>query len=454
MSPFITEYLLFGVEVNCVFVGGVAWVAHEHDAVASTTGAGKRTVASSTGDMNKRKREVAREVAEQRKAHKAAFKAKAQERAEVRAQQVEKALKKPQKPVWAEHEAPKYRDLLAVVSKKTPRLMVSEYKLALSWISKLDWHRDLKKWKPKGKGRSTVFRSLCDHLVAKYPLPVFLWSILEEEPLHAVQERVLSRLCQGESFFKICKEGDFPIPLTRRQCHNLMQSPASSKFMDAVRRVQVQAEGGSPHFHQLWVQTNEGRTLHNVRDEAFWLTVIRFFAQNPMLDLNSVRPLLDYINHRRQQEPLFTMKGRTAQALLRNMEEWHNNLARTRDKSFEIYPVSGLKEGKYKRNRRVNGNYVQDIWEVKEILNSKVLNDEGRAMRHCVYSYGYSISRGYCSIWSLMLNDEKMVTLEVRNEARRIVQARGKFNRSTTSQESVIISDWARENDLTLNYHW
>ena len=52
----------------------------------------------------------------------------------------------------------------------------------------------------------------------------------------------------------------------------------------------VEVRGFSPLG---WLQA--GRRLHSAADEAFWITVIDWFAKNPMLIPNQVGPLVDYI---------------------------------------------------------------------------------------------------------------------------------------------------------------
>jgi hypothetical protein len=44
-----------------------------------------------------------------------------------------------------------------------------------------------------------------------------------------------------------------------------------------------------------------------------------------------------------------------------------------------------------------------------------------------------------------------MVTLEVRNDLRRVVQARGRFNRAMTPHEHRVVARWANTNGLQLS---
>ena len=78
-------------------------------------------------------------------------------------------------------------------------------------------------------------------------------------------------------------------------------------------------------------------------------------------------------------------------------------------------------------------------------------------MGHCVYSYGGAVSSGMTSIWIVTMEDGKgptgrwaMLTIEVRNQTRSIVQARGRFNRMPTNDERTILARFAAQNGLTV----
>jgi hypothetical protein len=100
----------------------------------------------------------------------------------------------------------------------------------------------------------------------------------------------------------------------------------------------------------------------------------------------------------------------------------------------------------------------KQIWRIEEVLTGKELAAEGRRMGHCVYSYAWAIERRQTSIWTMTLEDGQgttgrwaMLTIEVRNESRAVVQARGRFNRAATSAEHRILVRWAGQNGLSVN---
>ena len=322
---------------------------------------------------------------------------------------------------------------------------------ALAVICKMPLIRDVKSWKPTGKGRDALLRSLCGHLFAKYPMPAFLWTAFTEDSQVARElAPVVVRVAAGESFYKLVKDGELTFPLTKKQCHALLKTPAELSFLAGVRRVQIQVHNGSQRLFQVWRRSNPAGVIGTVRDEAFWDSVMAFFAKNPMLDLAQAGPIIDYLGHRFEAEREFSMKGRTPEAVIRGMEEWHVETYKA-PAGDQIFERSGFKATEYARKFRKQGNYLIETWRVVEILSSKELSKEGRAHRHCVGSYSRSISSGRTSIWSLSCDGERRITIEVTNSNKRVIQARGKFNRHPDAQEFKQLKKWADENDLQLS---
>jgi hypothetical protein len=153
------------------------------------------------------------------------------------------------------------------------------------------------------------------------------------------------------------------------------------------------------------------------------------------------------------------MKGRSALAVLRDLRAWHADLAEARANRALTFRTSGFREAVYDdlARRGPHGEVIKESWQVEEILTSKALAEEGRRMGHCVYSYAGRIERREVSIWAVTMRDGlgetgrwAMLTVEVRNDARTIVQARGRFNRAATPREQAVLSRWAALNGLRL----
>ena len=342
---------------------------------------------------------------------------------------------------------------LQEVERKAPKLLDNEYKEAVLILSRSSHKRSVKDWVPRGKGKMTQFISLADHVWALYPVPKFLWSAFWEQDIKSLYP-IVKRIAAGESFAKMCQDGTFPLPLTKKQCHAFLNSSAEYSFINALRKVQVETHGGSERILRAWMARDVGKTLNTTwrdRNEVFWDSVLAWFCKNPMLDLTQLGPLLDYISHKKNEDKEFSIKGRSALAMLRGMQEWHGDLAKKRNFEEHNYKPSGFKSGIWETTRKERTGHMHEIWSVDEILTSKDLHKEGSTLGHCVASYGHSISSGVTSIWSLSCNGQKRITIEVRNVSRRIVQARGKFNRVYDNEEYKYILKWAQDNGIVID---
>lgn len=143
------------------------------------------------------------------------------------------------------------------------------------------------------------------------------------------------------------------------------------------------------------------------------------------------------------------IKG-TFEALLSQVERWHRQLGKEE------------KEDQYQWDHcvAINDFYVEKgkdqnfkIYRITELLSSKELSIEGRAMKHCVSSYAHSCCNGRCSIWSLYQEDysgqKKLITIEINRN--NIAQIRGKNNRYPTYIEMEIINEWALKEHLVFS---
>jgi len=347
------------------------------------------------------------------------------------------------------------RELLAALAEKAPRLLSEERLQAFEHMAEAPWFRPPSAWKPVGKGADSLFQSLAAHLFARYPMPAFLWSAFLGGDGRAALVDVALHVASGGSLFEAVKTGAMPIPLTRRMCHEVLVRGGEGDFLDVVRRVQVRAAGGNGRLLRAWLGTEAGARLHDRGGEAFWQTVLVWLGKNPMLPESEVGPLVDYIALRRRQDPTFSITGRSVLALLLGMREWHGALARGGDARRRTFKSSGFEAMDVDRSRRKShGGHVTEVWHFREVLDSRTLADEGRAMGHCVYSYANSIERGECSIWMLTLEDGtghwRRLTIEVRNSARRIVQARRRFNKRPEPLDLIALNTWASRNRLEI----
>jgi hypothetical protein len=352
---------------------------------------------------------------------------------------------------------PRLRELLQVVADRAPRMLDADMLGAIRLVARAGWVRPTATWRADGKSTARLFRSLAEHLLARYRVPAFVWNAFVAGDDAPILAPVVVHVAAGGSLYDAVKSGLMPVPLTRAMCHALLSSGGEASFLDAVRKVQVQAAGGDGRLFRAWTATAAGRRLHARADEVFWGTVLAWFCANPMLPFSEVGPLVDYIAHRRAQSPGFSMKGRGALALLRGMREWHGELAKARDVAGRVFAPSGFAPMDLDRSRRdaLGNTRAVEVWHVREILDARTLADEGRAMGHCVYSYARAIETGLCAIWTLTLRNDtghwRRLTIEVRPSLRQIVQARGRFNARAEPRDLLALEAWATRNRLTLS---
>jgi hypothetical protein len=345
---------------------------------------------------------------------------------------------------------------LRLVLGRAPRLADGDYAAAVKRLLACAHVRPLEAWEPRGKGREALFRSLADHLLATFPTSPMLWSVFFDAGVAPLVPVVVS-IAVGGSFGDAARDPSFPIPLPRRICHVILSDRTSGTLLRAIRRAQVLAAGGDLRLYDRWMRTAHAQKIGTRGDEAFWLTVLVWLAKTPLAE-NDLGPTLDYVAHRRAHDASFSMTGRSAAALRRGRNEWHRDLARARLTRYVVFEPSGFRAMTFDLSERGHdGARHKRIWRVEEIRDTKTLLDEGRRMGHCVYSYAGAVERRMTSIWTMTFEDGQgptgrwsMLTVEVANGARRVVQARGRFNRQATSAERTLLLRWAGPNGLTI----
>ena len=324
------------------------------------------------------------------------------------------------------------------------------------------WQRPLEAWKPRSHNAHRQFASLIRHLFALYEVPSFLdtaW--FEGRDERGVQARKwFVHVAKGQNV----RHCDLPIALSKKMAHHFMRAPSDVSIAEALRWAQVSGLGGDERLARAVIGT---RLAENFSDDEFWTSVIRWLIANPMLDLVHIGPIVDYLHAqkfvapegvdpqgRRHQppQPNLSMKGRSPDALLRQVDQWHRDLARQSNiRSREWHPQP-FAEFEFVEGDVAANNWKR--WTIRELLTTKALQTEGRQMCHCVASYVWSCASGTTSIWTMDLQTKggttKCVTIEVRNQQRVICQIRGRRNRLCTDQERRVIERWASKARLVI----
>ncbi len=321
------------------------------------------------------------------------------------------------------------------------------------------WMRPLEAWTAKTHNAARQFSSLARHLMARYDVPAFMDSVWFSA--ESVQHGWFIHIGQGGNIRTAHK---LPLALTKKMAHWFMQAPNDVTVEGALRWAQVMALGGSL---QLARAVNETRLSRHFKHNAFWETVLQFFIRNPMLDLAHVNPIVDYIWNEKYEErmehlaggqlrrlgpaqPNFTMRGRTPESLLQQVNEWHRRLGRDTSAGDLRWYRAPVGEFRHEEGGMNSGRWK--IWTLRELLSSRELVAEGRAQQHCVASYARSCFSRNTSIWTLELAEptgfSKHVTIELALPSKMIRQVRGRRNRLADGKERDVIQRWALQEGL------
>ena len=323
------------------------------------------------------------------------------------------------------------------------------------------WIRPLEEWKVKKHNRDRQFSELARHLLASYDVPLFMDCVWFNG--NVTHQNWFKHIGTGQN---IRTAPDIPIALTKKMAHHFLKAPKHYTVEEALRWGQVYALGGDRYLVEALRGTRLVRSFSN---DGFWLNVLRFFVANPMLDVSHVNPIIDYIWHQKYEnrhvfvergvarevgpaQPNFSMRRRTPETLLRQVEEWHGQLGRE-SKGRELEWIRS-EIGEFHTLEGSEALHNMKFWSIRELLSNDELIDEGRALKHCVSTYAKSCHTGRSSIWSMEIEDEngrrKILTIEVALREKVIRQVRGKQNRLPTPREKGLLGKWAEQEGLQL----
>jgi len=350
------------------------------------------------------------------------------------------------------------------------------------------WIRPPEEWHPETKKPAIQFRSLAFHLLAKYPVPPCLIAAwFEADPVEAgIQQEWYRHIARGQN---IRTANDLPFRLTKRAAHIFMTSNQMwMKPLAALRFAQIQAI--RPDVKRPWEIVWHERIQS--RDNAdFWTSIIHFLLNHPMLEPNYIGAIIDYIHYTKFERrrvpqpdgsirmvppvhPNFAIKGRSMDKLIREVDDWHEELSGDAYDYIEEWESSGLAGFSMAEDNVALRSRIQ--WSIQELCTSALLQLEGRAMHHCVGSYVKNCKSGEASIWSLRSKKDQedaeqhhILTIAVDNKKRKVTQALGKYNlkpqasrsrkqqRKTDSNYRVALNEsarilalWRRQENLSI----
>lgn len=348
-----------------------------------------------------------------------------------------------------------FRDVLLHLAECSDLLDSDEYIYPIMYVVDYSsqWLQQFSDWKPKSKNIGRQFESFVRFLFARFDLPKFMysawWTGAPEDIGWFIHMGLGKNIRTAKSV---------PVKLSKRMAHLFLQAPDYYSVRTALRWGQVHALGGNKRICDAVCETRLGRDFKN---DDFWVTVIQFFINHPELDHVHYGPVVDYIYFIKfdtdreggAAQPKFNIKARTPAALLRSVQEWHlklSNIASIDDEKWHSSNIIG-----FRYLQKGTANTGNKTWTIQELRSNKELAIEGQTQSHCVASYSDECRNGESSIWTMHVNSKgskiKLLTIEVENSTRKIVQIRGRHNRASTADEEKIVKLWASRAKLKIS---
>jgi PcfJ-like protein len=333
-----------------------------------------------------------------------------------------------------------------------------------------DFVRQPVNWSGCAGSANDAAASLILHLLARYPVPRVLhqvWSGGMDAAAHRARRWFLAHAA-GRALRSL----DLPLPLTRRMEHHFLGSPPHLSIPQALRRAELLALGAGPELVQAVIATRMGSDLTN---PAVWRQVGQFLVRvQHAIDPLDVGVVVDFVHGVKLQFteaegpegpvvlgppcPDFELAARSLASVLRLARRWHATLALG---SATTAPWSASRQAPMVLLRQAGRPATASepaidplLWELIELRSPHELQQEGRAMQHCVGSYAIACRAGSARIWSLRSRRGHVVrplaTIEVRPADGAIVQVRGPNNTAPTRSCAAVIEQWARREGLVI----
>lgn len=295
--------------------------------------------------------------------------------------------------------------------------------------------RPIERWQRPSFEPEEQLEDLIDHCFAKYPTPTFLVSSFYEPSLRYQLWYV--QLGSGKSV-KTLKS--LPEKFTSKMMHEFRNTPKGFSVSQAIIRAQALGFGASQQYAEDLTRSRLSQVEGNA---LFWVSVIQFFANQKPITHLILCNLLEFLEARIQRDRLFTMKGRTLEALLSQAQEWYLEMQKMRNKAnYLSWLPSGVKEMHLEIIKE--GKTVSYV--AKELLTSEELYQEGCDMNHCVADYIDDCYAKETSIFSLRRQEEgaikKLATIEINPRTLDILQAEGNCNTPLSPEATEALNHW------------
>ena len=340
---------------------------------------------------------------------------------------------------------------LAALKEITSRHLDGEARLGcLLMLFSPFWYRPVHSFVPPQRGSMTA--ALVTHLIGQWPIPRFLLNAWRE-PAHWTNLRWLMLsvlLGRGGSIRRLTRtehfkggwHGGFRTAPSRLSLANIPQElpPLQGLMLAEIFRL-----GGDQRELSLLCRdrsyaidplshTTTGDALRFWQDTVRWLISHREDISQFSILMGQTSRVLSWARHRftemQQGGPSFSWSGRTWSSATREADDYHQQV---------------LDLGGPSRHWSARGwGWEDGDWVFVELCSTQALHQESLVMRHCVRMYDWKCQRGQAAIFRLTHNGKPTLTVELHPASRRIVQARGAYNRMPTAEERAVLRQWMR----------
>jgi len=313
------------------------------------------------------------------------------------------------------------------------------------------WIRRLSAWSPP-KGRKAQRQSLVDHLFVRYPVPPCLYGNWH----HATRFPRLKWVCwfvllaQGASLRAAATLFHWRVP--GKLLSLLYQAPAQLGAVMGAMWAEVHRLGGDETVFARLMAHPRYRIDVTAKGErnkglyAFWQSAVDWLSRNGRhVTDTEAEMVLDWAwhmwteacadRHRYNRDISFSLKGRGRARTLAAAEAYRMQRLSNRrpELTWDGHGWDWQEENDSGR------------WTVTELLSSSALREESNFLRHCVQSYDRRCAQGYCAIFSLQKDGQRVLTIECDVEHRTLIQIKGRHNREASPQEMRIVQRWWRD---------
>lgn len=321
------------------------------------------------------------------------------------------------------------------------------------------WVRPPEEWCFQSASPNCQFRSLVNHLFARYPVPRFLTQVWTLAGDRAREIAMYLHLASGQSI----RDFVLPVPyrLGKQAAVYFLHAPADLLPMQALRWSQIRSLGGYERLARLLVSRTVLTEL--TAHEAVWESVIRFLVKQAPMGADEIVDIIQFVHQQRFQpaevilpgggplplQPDLTLDGRSLMSLRRLMANWREEL---RPRFVDAVPEYGSRQWPRTTIRSFRQFINGKFWTIDELLTDKELRVEGGILQHCVADYVKLCARRDTSIWSLKVHEgdshRRILTIEVIPETKLIRQAKGKRNAPPTAPVAEVLRAWAEQEGL------